>query len=460
MTRLGMAVLLALFAVNGAWADPAEDTHGTLDLKVAVQDELGIDTVSEVVELHHVKASQLEPFIRARLSRWGAVQVDDALNMVIITDKKLKLRDLAALVRTLDSPTLKDFVRLDTVAIPLRFTDPSIILASVTSQLSPEGRIVVDAAHNALVVTDLSSRLEALKAFVGKLDAFVPQAVMEVSVVQVNNDFMRNAGLDWSVLNTINGSFSANGGTNSNTSNNTYSNSAYNNYASSGSGSNNGWNASGNINVSSFLNLITNNNKGKVLLTTRLTGTNGTQVRFTSGLGAVGSVATYSGNANANSALPQQGVPEADRQDGFSVVVQPRVGAGDVATLNVQVGMNNFLGWDNSGRPLLDSRSLNTQAVLRDGDTLLLGGLQKVNLVDEDKGIPGLRTVLPFIFSRQSKARVESDLLVLLTVHVQRDFPAAPDADTQRGLQRLRDSGLLKPQAPLPSPESLSGTAR
>jgi type II secretory pathway component GspD/PulD (secretin) len=460
MTFKSLLMPLAILAATSTMALPSEDTHGTLDLKVAVQDELGIDTVSAVVELSHVQASQLEPFIRVRLSRWGAVQVNDALNTIIITDKPLKLKDLVSLVKRLDSPALKDFVRLDTVSLPMRYTDPAEFATSVRSQLSPEGSLVIDTAHNAFVITDVSSRILIVKAFVEKLDTFVPQAVMEVAVVESSDDSLRNAGLDWGVLNSLSLFINANGGsgvnsaTNSGTSagtsyqdfngqngfstTNNSTNSGSNNASSSGSN----WNVTGSLDVSAFLNLISNKNLGHVMLRTRLTGTNGTVARLTNNLGAISSVATSTAINNANNGLPRQEVPETDRQDGLSLVIQPRIGTGDVATLNVQAGVSSFMGWDGSNRPIYDTRSLSTQGVLRDGETLVLGGLQKIEEVEDDKGIPGLRTILPFIFSRRTTSRVQNDLLILLTVHLQKDIAQLPDAGPAKAKALFEKAGF------------------
>jgi type II secretory pathway component GspD/PulD (secretin) len=405
-----------------------DGTKGTLNLSVAVQDELGIDTVSEMVELKHVKASELEGFIRTRLSRWGTVQTDDALNMVIITDKKEKLRDLSALLHKLDSNQLKDFLRLESVSIPLNYTDPNTIQSTVKSQMSPEGILVIDSAHNALLITDLKSKIESVKALVAKLDTFVPQAVLELAVVESNDDLLRNAGLDWGVLNQI----GVSGGIGSDKQqvlhredDSSFPFSPYN-YKRYDSNDRQSWNISGNFNVGSFLNIITNKNKGKVMLQTRLSSANGSRATFNSGNQSFGGGGF-------------QAAPETGRGDGMYFSVLPRIGEGEMATLDIQAAMNNFLGWDSSNRPLFDGRSVNTSALMKDGETLVLGGLKKIQMVDDDKGIPVLRSILPFLFSRRTKSRIESDLTLLVTLHIKRAFASAPDETATKALEGARE---------------------
>ncbi|MEK9148548.1 MAG: hypothetical protein AAB267_00720, partial [Candidatus Desantisbacteria bacterium] len=48
-------------------------SKGRLQLNVDVADDAGIDTISELITLEHIKASEIEPFIKARLSRYGTV---------------------------------------------------------------------------------------------------------------------------------------------------------------------------------------------------------------------------------------------------------------------------------------------------------------------------------------------------------------------------------------------------
>ncbi len=420
-------IIFAATSTLGQAAGLPDGTKGTLNLSVAVQDELGIDTVSEVVELKHVKASELEGFIRTRLSRWGTVQTNDALNMVIITDKKDKLRDLTALLRKLDSNQLKDFLRLETVSIPLSYTDPNTIQATVKTQMSPEGILIIDSAHNALVITDLKSKIQSVKALISRLDLFVPQAVLELAVVESNDDLLRNAGLDWGVLNQIGVGGNIRGGNNSSRDTYTDALTGFNfDTKRTGDFNDQSWNISGNFNVGAFLNIITNKNEGKVMLQTKLSCANGSRASFNSGGGGP--------SVNFGS-VPS--APEPNRSDGLSFTVLPRIGEGDVATLDVQAAMNNFLGWDANNRPLTDSRSVNTTALMKDGETLVLGGLKKIQMVDDDKGIPGLRTILPFLFSRQTKSKIESNLTILLTLHIKRAFAPGADESVRKALQEL-----------------------
>lgn len=423
---LAFAAAACLLAGAAGAAGLPDGTKGTLDLKVAVQDELGVDTVSDVIELRNVKASELEPFIRARLSRWGAVQTNDALNMIVLTDKKEKLRDLGSLVRRMDDRKMADFIRLETASIPLKYTDPADLEAPVRAQLSPDGQLLVDRAHNALVVTDLASKVARARGLVAALDAFVPQAEVEVAVVTSSGDLLRNAGIDWSVLSNprLGGTVEYTRADGSGP------------YYPYGEGSQTRLNFNGLPDLTGLLNIVSNSNKASLSLHATLSSANGRAAELGGGEQAprnpVGGSTYYNNNTPQASGPGQQ--PETGRDDAFRLRMTPRIGADGVATLALDLSSNSFLGWRQDNTPIVDTRTLRTDAVLKDGQVLALGGLKKAVTVETDKGIPGLRAVLPFLFSRRSKSVQEEDVTVFLRLKLRlkpediATVPAMPEA--------------------------------
>ncbi|MBI5574627.1 MAG: hypothetical protein HY919_08810 [Elusimicrobia bacterium] len=96
MKAVLFAGMIFLLRVNFYGAEPT--SQGRIKFDVDILDDAGIDTVSKIVTLKNIKASEIEMFIKGRLSRYGTVQVNDALNMIIITDKQPKVNDLSKLV--------------------------------------------------------------------------------------------------------------------------------------------------------------------------------------------------------------------------------------------------------------------------------------------------------------------------------------------------------------------------
>lgn len=183
MNRLAAIAIFAvvfLFAAAAARAQVTPDTQGSIQLNLKVTDDAGIDAVSEIVQLQHVKAVELEPFVRSRLSRYGAVQVNDQLNALIITDKQPKLNDLVRMVKTLDIEGLDNFYRLVTDVIPLRHAQGDAFPALLAEVISPDGSVKFNKELNTLIITDLESKVELAKQIIAKLDHPVETAVIPV----------------------------------------------------------------------------------------------------------------------------------------------------------------------------------------------------------------------------------------------------------------------------------------
>jgi type II secretory pathway component GspD/PulD (secretin) len=413
-------LVLSLLFVKAAQAQLSPGSKGTLKLDVEVQDELGIDTVSQVVELRHIRASEIQPFIQARLSRWGAVQVNDALNMVIITDKKPKLVDLVDLVHKLDSPGLKDFLRLETVSIPLKYAYPDTVRSLVLPQLSPEGSLLIDLPHNALVITDLRSKIDSIQRSIEKIDVFVPQVVIEASIVEISSDYMHKVGIDWNALRLVSGSAQA-----SISGSSVYS-PVYGN-----------WSMSGSLDVNRFMDLVNflaNQNKAKILSTTKIATANGEIGTITAGQKVYFRQTGTSGENN--------------QVGGLIVQIIPRIGSENNIALDVNASLDDLTGWSQNGNPIFESRSAKSKIALKEGETFVLGGIERNTVIDTDNGIPILKDILPFIFSSRGHTNLKSQVLILLTPHVMRSpgQASSADLDTYNSLKSKTNPPSLKQQ--------------
>jgi len=132
---------------------------------------------------------------------------------------------------------------------------------------------------------------------------------------------------------------------------------------------------------------------------------------------AAAAVTNLNGSAN-------QG--ESNAVGGLQVRVLPLIGKDDVVQLSISANLDNLTGWSPEGAPIFENRFTQSKVTLKNGETFLLSGLQKTTQVDSEKGIPVLRSILPFIFSKKTKSKQQHEIWVLLTPHIQRAPTAAP----------------------------------
>ena len=82
------------------------------------------------------------------------------------------------------------------------------LMTSLRQNLSPRGRIQISQGSNALVVQDTESRINVIKRLIDGLDLEVPQVQIEARIVQADTVYARGLGVQWGIKNT---DFSSNG---------------------------------------------------------------------------------------------------------------------------------------------------------------------------------------------------------------------------------------------------------
>ena len=71
----------------------------------------------------------------------------------------------------------------------------------------------------------------------------------------------------------------------------------------------------------------------------------------------------------------------------------------------------------NAQEPALSTNPANTELLLEDGETIVIGGIIKATTSEGESGIPGLRKIpgLGMLFKFGSKQDVQNELLIFLT---------------------------------------------
>ncbi|WP_297482098.1 secretin N-terminal domain-containing protein [Sulfurimonas sp.] len=130
------------------------------------------------------------------------------------------------------------------------------------------------------------------------------------------------------------------------------------------------------------------------------------------------------------------------REDvGLTLTIKPRVSSNDKVTLDVSVVLENILddGSKNvTGQPVTSKQEVKTQAILRHGESIIIGGLVKNYERDSVSKVPLLGDIPligSWLFSSKAKTKEQDNLVVILTPYV---------IDKSEKLSKLqKDLGLL-----------------
>jgi len=391
---------------------------GQMKMNLEVKGEdYSIYAKTKIVELKNLRASEIEPFVRARLSQYGAVQINDALNMLIITDREPKLTDLVNLVKELDKKKIKNFLRLETAVLPLKNVLPSSVVDVIKERLSPDGFVQANNDLNVLVITDVSTKIEEAKRILSLIDISPKQVMVEGQVIEMDDNYARSLGLDiFGIVKNLHPSAGIRKSKGSRedfynyTDGDTTSQLRKDNY--------NSLEIHGSISLSpGFFDLIKQGlAKGKIkkIQSIRLNVLNNRKGIIT--LAGDFSINeregfTRSGDSRWSYTSEYRSINRSVTHNAISLSIVPRIGnAGDIVMDVLLAAPAHRAG----------EGYFSTTIKVKDGETITLGGM-KIDIVDtEDNGIPLLKSIpiLGYFFKREVKTHTIKDIAVIITPHI------------------------------------------
>ena len=264
------------------------------------------------------------------------------------------------------------------------------------------GKISVDQRNNQLIVTDTADKIARIKAIVERIDTVTPQVIIEAKVVEVNSNFSRELGIVWSVENW--GPFSING-------NPLFADIAMN-FASAGS-STVGFNFTRLGNVSFVLDATINalevNSKGRIISSPKIVTLDNKKAKIKQGLEVPYLERDSAGNATVRF-----------KNVDLLLEVTPTVTPDDRILMKIFLTKNDVASDPADGPPALSTNEAQTELLINDGDTIVIGGIIKRNETDSVTGWPGLKDVplLGWLFKNNAVQEISNELLIFITPRI------------------------------------------
>ena len=282
---------------------------------------------------------------------------------------------------------------------------PPIAAAGPPPGTPPPGRIVTDAARNAIIFQGSAEEFGQLRPLIENLDQAPREAIIEVTVAEVTLTDNNTLGVEWILsLGATPNEIIQNMGTGIGT---------------------NGFNFTV-LNRAGATRLIMNalasDNRVRVLSTPKLLSRSGGEARIQ--VGAQVPIVTSQGTS---SQLQQSGTSAIlqsiqYRDTGVILTVKPTIYAGNQIDLEIKQEVSEAVQNTTSGlsTPVINNRTVSTQLSLQDGSTVLLGGLIMENASSTSAGIPGLKDIpgVGFLFGTQQVMKTRSELFVFITPYI------------------------------------------
>lgn len=287
--------------------------------------------------------------------------------------------------------------------------------------LSQKGTVGVDVKNNTIFVQDVESKLEEISKIVAKLDVASKQILIEAKLVVVDDKFQRDIGAKFGA------GYSRRGGNNDYIVGNNIGDNL--GMADGQRPSGNMWDGpikgggsigftilnaiSGNL-LNIELSALEEENRGKVISSPKLLTVDNRKAEIRQGT-QIPYVMPGSGDQT----------PTVQFKDAvLSLGVTPQVSANGRITLDLDIKkdtIGQLVNVQGGGQvPSIDTRSIDTQVTINDGQTVVLGGIYEVTNREDISKVPFFGDI-PWIgnlFKTKSRSNDKVELLIFITPHI------------------------------------------
>lgn len=328
---------------------------------------------------------------------------------------------------------------VDTEAFTLNFSRAADIKIVMDKLVSEKGKITVEARSNTLIITDTKSNLIKIGRIIKRLDKITPQVMIEAKIIEVTLGDTDRLGIDWTMKVTAKGSkrpstfpFEPKGG----------SDWLKNTVPPSKPGCDfpTGYPYSfpyavmdnftfGALDFSEFkavLEILNSRTDTNIISNPRITTLNNKEAKIL--VGKVVPIPTYKYSTEAGATIIDGYIKE---EIGIRLLVTPNINEQNYITLEVKPSVDEIIDWTgpNNERPIISTRSADTTVMIKESETLVIGGLISETTIKIKKKVPILGDIplLGLLFSKKEDTTSKTDLLIFITPHIIKEAKLSPE---------------------------------
>ena len=289
--------------------------------------------------------------------------------------------------------------------------------------LSPRGSISTDTRTRSLIVKDITSGLNEIKKLIEELDKVTPQVLIESRIVEMSTNFSKSLGVEWG------GQYRPRMGDD-----NTALRGGLGTTITGGQST-----GVGLVNLPATTTKIVSPTSAVTLGYLNAAQTFGLDLRL-SAIEAVGKAKLLSTpkiitleNEQAiikhGKRIPittpgtTQGTYTTTYIDAnLKITVTPQIAPDGTIYMKIEVNKDepDYTNKDILGNPAIDTRTVATQVLVKDGETVVIGGILKSSESDTGSGVPGISKIpiLGWLFKRETKETSSEELLIFITPRI------------------------------------------
>ncbi|MCK4545852.1 MAG: AMIN domain-containing protein [Candidatus Eisenbacteria sp.] len=288
---------------------------------------------------------------------------------------------------------------LQTSIVRVKFANAEELLEPLRRILGPRGSIDVETRTNAILVTDIAKVVTRIENLVAELDTRTPQVEINAKIVDVDASVSRDLGIDWTALELMVPSISAEGRVD----------------VSAGLMTPVGQFTVGKIEgpngkLEMTLTALERENKANIISNPRIRTLDNMEARILVGKKIPLIVSDEAGNPITEMTTI-----------GIQMTVTPHINADGQITLDLHPEVSDLASQSTvQGGIIILTSEARTRVMVKDGETVVIGGLIRNNETEYTTGVPFLRS-LPLVgrFFRSTSTSIEKrELLIFVTPRI------------------------------------------
>lgn len=363
------------------------------------------------------------------------VNWEDALNMILRANNLTSVRE-GKFLRIMTYEKFRqeeDGVPLANETIFLNYANASSMVSVLEPLRSNRGRIVAHVQTNSLIITETPSNFKKMLAVIEKLDKNIPQVMIEAMMVDIKLTNDDELGISWTLSHKL---F-------------TQSRQFVQSFAASHT---QGLIRYGNTlfpqwYFNAVINLWAQESKAEILANPKVMTLDGMEanIELTEEIPYTEATITPAeGGATSTVGFKQAGI---------KLRVTPHINKEGYISMNVNTEQSLQTSTTTSGQPVIDKRTATTNLSVKDGDTIVIGGLRKRESTKAIQIIPFFAKIpiLGQIFRKKTFTGKDTELLIFVTPHIvtqpELDYSEKIAVGKVRRLQK-KDTGFLEKAQP------------
>lgn len=297
------------------------------------------------------------------------------------------------------------------------------ILNVIRSVLSKDGQIAVEPRTNSVVITDVAERFPQIEQIIAELDVKAPQILIEAEIVEMNSDYTRELGLKWGDSAGAFAQFT--GPAREHTyflRQNFFNDPSWSTFFNASDA----FKPKGLLSLQQFqvlLSALIVKGEGKYLgkpkvmtlnnKTAIVTASTDTALSVTTSITEGGTGTSAESVERYRTGLTLRVTPQVNDEGYITLLVQPSYS--DVADSAIETSVGKVFN--------PTSRGISTQVRVKNGETIVLGGLISSNDQKTVRRVPllGFIPIIGELFKNTSTTKISTDLVIMITPTIVED---------------------------------------